>query len=310
MNINLNDFVIQLYKQANEKDLLIEIGMNHFLEYEKLNKRDATYRYYKLKFNQILNYLNSINIHHFSQINNEVLLNYISYLQTRNNKASTINKMVGAIKTVIKYLEELELINPINIRIKKIKETIPKIQTIDIDTLQKVLNELTMHHSKQHQLIFQLFIGTGIRRTELVYIKRKNIDFGKNTIYLERTKTGPTRFIYFDNLIKELIIHEIKFKPTSEYLFVNHEGQQLSTSAIDSLFLRIKKELNIEVLSPHKLRHTYATMIMQKEKDIEQVRLLLGHSTYDMTKRYLHLSNEQLKETSLNSNPLNSLKRE
>lgn len=230
-------------------------------------------------------------------------------MQSINNKASTINKMIGAIKTLISYLEDLELINPVNIKIKKLKEEIPKIETIDIKTLQMVIDELKYHHSKQHQLIFQLFIGTGIRRTELIHIKRNNIDFINNSIYLERTKTGQTRFIYFDNLIKELILNEIKIKPKSEYLFVNHDGQQLTTSAIDSLFLRIKKELNILVLSPHKLRHTYATMIMQKEKDIEQVRLLLGHTTYDMTKRYLHLSNEQLKETSLNSNPLNSLNR-
>ena len=61
------------------------------------------------------------------------------------------------------------------------------------------------------------------------------------------------------------------------------------------------------MLSPHKLRHTFGTIIMQKEKDIEQVRLLLDHSTYVISKRYLHLSNEQLKEISLNSNLLNSL---
>ena len=310
MNINLNEFVKQLYKQANEKDMLIEIGIKYFLEYTKANKRPATLYYYEVKMNQIMNYFDAINIHYFSQLNNEVLINYISYLQGINNKPVTINKMIGAIKTLINYLEDLELINPVNIKIKKLKETESKIETIDIKTLQLVIDELKAHHSKQHQLIFELFIGTGIRRTELIFIKRKNIDFNNNLIYLDRTKTGHSRYIYFDNLIKELILNEIKYKPNSEYLFVNPDGQQLSTSAIDSLFLRIKKELNIEVLSPHKLRHTYATMIMEKEKDIEQVRLLLGHTTYDMTKRYLHLSNEKLKETSLKSNPLNSLKRE
>ena len=310
MNINLNEFVKQLYQQANEKDLLIEIGIKHFMQYNKANKRPATCRYYDEKFKFILKYFDIMNIHYFSQISNDVLINFIEYLQTTKNGTTSINKYIGSIKTLIKYLEELELINPINIRVKKLKETQPKIQTIELETLQQIINQLRAHHSNQHQLIFELFIGTGIRRTELIYIKRCNIDFDKNSIYLERTKTGHTRYIYFDNLIKELILNEIKYKPNSEYLFVSHEGKQLSTSAIDSLFLRIKKELNILVLSPHKLRHTYATMIMQKERDIEQVRLLLGHTTYDMTKRYLHLSNEQLKETSLKSNPLNSLIRE
>lgn len=309
MNINLNDFVKQLYEKANQKDLLIEIGVKHFLQFEKVNKRPATYQYYVDKFKYILNYFDSANIHYVSQLNNTVLIEYINFLKGSKYKTSTINKLLGAIKTLIKYLEELEMINPVNLRVKKLKEETPKIETIDISTLQLVLNELEKNHSKQHQLIFQLFIATGIRRTELIHIKRKNIDFENNTIYLDRTKTGATRYIYFDNLIKELIKYEIHYKPANEYLFVNHEGNQLSTSAIDSLFLRIKKELNIEVLSPHKIRHTYATIILKQTKDIEQVRLLLGHSTYNMTKRYIHLTNNELKETSINCNPLNSLKR-
>lgn len=309
MNINLNDFVKQLYKQANEKDLEIEIGMQHFLSYQKSNKRPATFKYYELKFNQILNYFDTVNVHNFSQINNEVLINYISYMQSINNKPATINKMIGAIKTLINYLEELEMIEHINIKIKKLKEQEPKIEIIDVETLQEVITYLNEHKPVQHRLVFQLMLATGIRRTELIFIKRCNIDLDNNSIYLERTKTGPTRYIYFDNLIKELIIHELTFKPTSKYLFVNDSGGQISTATIDSIFQRTKKELNINMLSPHKLRHTYATMIMQQEKDIEQVRLLLGHSTYNMTKRYLHLTNNQLKETSLKCNPLNALNR-
>ena len=74
--------------------------------------------------------------------------------------------------------------------------------------------------------------------------------------------------------------------------------------------MRIKKELNVETLSPHLLRHTYATMIMEETHDIEQVRILLGHTTYEMTKRYLHLKESTTKSSSLKCNPLSKIKRE
>ena len=99
-------------------------------------------------------------------------------------------------------------------------------------------------------------------------------------------------------------------KPNSKYLFVTLEGKQLTTAAIQSLFMRIKKELNVETLSPHLLRHTYATMLMEETHDIEQVRILLGHTTYEMTKRYLHLKETTTKSSSLNCNPSNKIKRE
>lgn len=310
MNINLNEFVKQLYQQANEKDLLISIGIENFLTYSKLNKRPGTYRYYKEMFKGIIEYFDAMNINYFSQLTNEVIVNYMNYLHKINNKPVTINKKITGIKTLLNYLEDIEMINHIEIKIKKLKEIKPKIQTVDLETLQLVINHLRDHHSKQHQLIFELMLQTGVRRTELLNIERHNINLEENTIYLERTKSGNSRNLYFDNLIKELIEYEIKSKPNNKFLFITHEGKQLTTSAIDSMFNRIKKELSILTLSPHLLRHTFGTILMEETKDIETVRILLGHTSYEMTKRYLHLKESTTKENSLKGNPLTKIKRE
>lgn len=310
MNINLNEFVQKLYQQANEKDLMIEIGINHFLSYVKMNKRDGTYRYYRETFKAITNYFDVIGISYFSQLSTEVLINYTYYLQGIGNKPVSINKKIGAIKTLCKYIEDLELINHIEFKIRKLKEVTPKIETVDFETLQKVVTQLRKHHSNQHQLIFELMLSTGVRRTELLHIERKNINFNENYIYLERTKSGYPRFLYFDNIMAAMIKYELTHKPISNYLFVTSDGKQLTTSMIDSMFYRIKKELNLERLSPHLLRHTYATTIMKEKHDIEQVRVLLGHQTYEMSKRYLHLEESTTKQTSLNCNPLTKIKRE
>lgn len=310
MNINLNEFVTKLYQQYEQKDLEIEVGITHFLSYQKVNKRPGTYRYYTELFKSIRDYFELANINYFSQLNNQVLINFMNHLQAKNNKPATINKRIGGIKTLVSYLEDLELINHIDFKVRKLKEVKPKIETVNLNDLQKLIIHLRDHHTVQHQLIVELMLQTGVRRTELLNITRDNINLEENTIFLERTKSGNTRNIYFDNLIKELIIKEINDKPKSKYLFVTSEGSQLTYSAIQSLFYRIKKELNLEKLSPHLLRHTFGTTIMEETHDIEQVRILLGHTTYEMTKRYLHLKESTTKLSSLNCNPLTKIKRE
>ena len=156
------------------------------------------------------------------------------------------------------------------------------------------------------QLIFKLMATTGVRRTELTRIKRKHIDLNNNCIFLDETKTGNSRYLYLTDEVKELIKTELAIKPIDNYFFVHLDGTRITTSTIDSLFHQIKKELNIK-LSPHKLRHTFATAILENGGDLEQVRLLLGHTNYQCTKRYLHVKEKKLKDTSTNFNPLASL---
>ena len=82
------------------------------------------------------------------------------------------------------------------------------------------------------------------------------------------------------------------------------ENKNIGTlKTLISFLAKIKKELKIEKLSPHILRHTYATLIL-KTNDLETVRLLLGHESYEMTKRYLHVKNKKLIDASINCNPL------
>ena len=103
MIIDLNDFVKELYKRNNDKDILIQNGIQYFLEYYKQNKRIATYLYYKGKLSLIQEFFNENDIKYFSQINDNLLMKYISILQAKNNKNATINKYIGTIKTLISF---------------------------------------------------------------------------------------------------------------------------------------------------------------------------------------------------------------
>jgi integrase/recombinase XerC len=226
-------------------------------------------------------------------------------MQERNNKNSTINKNIGVLKTLVSFLIKHDLIQSINFKVDKLKETSPNIKILDLECIKLIVNYIKKF-SNRKQLIFYLFASTGIRRTELVYIKKSNINLNNNSIYLEHTKSGHARFIYFSEMVKDFIINELNKHYKSDYLFCEENGYCLSTAKIDQFFKKIKNDLKLESFSPHILRHTYATAIL-KQTDLETVRLLLGHQTYEMTKKYLHLENSKLKTNSILFNPLDSI---
>ncbi|MGM9971051.1 MAG: tyrosine-type recombinase/integrase [Anaeroplasmataceae bacterium] len=305
LNIELlNKIMLDLYKATNTKDLSIDAGIEIFYNHIKLNSRDATIKYYKSQLNIILDFLKRNNINYFSLINQELIEKYIN--ECKNVKNITINKRITALLYVIKVLKEKDLISNINIKFHKLKETKPEIKTIDINTLNKIL-EYIKTKSYIDQAAILLLIQTGIRRTELVNIKTKNIDLINNSIFLEYTKTNQNRYIFFDNDTKEILTKVIN--NNNEYLFT-FNNKKMSPNSVSNLCTRIKNEIKLDKLSPHKFRHTYATILLENGADIETVRLLLGHSTYEMTKRYLHIKNKKLKDSSLKLNPLTLLKQE
>ena len=154
-------------------------------------------------------------------------------------------------------------------------------------------------------MLIELLLQTGVRRTELCTIRTSDVDLVNNRIYLEHTKTNAPRYIFFDDVLKSKI--RILLNPKSTYLFTSKGNRFLSPSTLDSIFERMKKRLNIKMLSPHLLRHTFATYILKNGGNLEEVRLLLGHASYQMTQRYLHLLQDELKVTSLKYNPMSSL---
>ena len=159
-----------------------------------------------------------------------------------------------------------------------------------------------------HQLMIYLLIGTGIRRNELVNIKISNINFKTKSIYLEFTKSGKPRYCYFNDKIEQLILKQIENNRSikNPYLFALGDGH-ISKQSVTSMLFKLKKDLNIDVLSSHKFRHLYATQLLKNGADIFTVKELLGHANLKMTQRYLDFTNEEIKENNFKYNPLNNL---
>lgn len=222
---------------------------------------------------------------------------------------TTINKHITTLKICINFLNERKLTNVYVPKKIKLPETQPKIEIIETEILKEILIYLDQNKNKNMKLCFLLMLTTGIRRTELTKIKVNNIDLKNGQIYLEDTKNHKPRMIYvITNEIKNLIIELENQIPNQKFLFYSSKTNGYVTpNTVSSYFSKIKKDLELKTLSPHKLRHTYATMLINNGADMNSVRLLLGHSTLYMTQRYIQMTNNKLKNINNEFNPLNDL---
>lgn len=307
MDNNFKEFLLT-YLSSQNTTIDIESGFKLFLNHVKANKSKETLRYYESHLEQVFIFLKSRNINTFLKINTSIIEEYISYQRDIKGLTNqTINKRIGALKTCSVFLVKQELISK-EIIYPKLKEKKKEISILTVDELKEIF-KYSSRLSNQDKLIVLLLLQTGIRRTELCNILIKYINLNENKIYLFHTKTNQPRYIYFDNETKDMIISQIKWSK-SKYLFSDGNDGPLNPIYVTNLFARMKKGLMINNISPHKFRHTFATTVLQLNGgNIEEVRLLLGHSSYDMTRKYLHLLEEELKSAALNYNPLNKIKK-
>lgn len=295
---------------ANEiKDIEIQLGFKLFLDHKKQNNRIDTYNYYKKHIKVLLVFFSNEKISFFQNITNFHIGQLKDYLKNKGVKNVTINKFLQVLKCTINFLVDNDLITKPNLKIDKLKESKPELNIIDMDTAIKIIKYIFNEELKiQFRVAILLIITTGIRRTELIHIKTVNIHMEDSKIYLDRTKTGNSRYIYLVNEIKPLIQELLNERKDSTYLFLDKDGNQASQYMVDRYFRKLKKDLDIKNLSPHMLRHFYATILINNNTDINTVRLLMGHETISMTLRYIDTLNEKLKQANQENNPINILK--
>lgn len=303
MNIDINQLLKGIFNLADIKSLELRDSMQIFLlQYQHENL--STFDYYKRKLNLIISFFENRGIYRTNQITSEAIQDYVS-IRYNKIKASTLNKEIGALLTMLNYLEELDLIHKPNIKYKKLKED--DVLRVFLDPKQ--VNELYDYIESQSlkiQLVIRLMIETGIRRTEITRIQLKNIVFDEASIYLTnlQTKAKRGRFIFLLTETKELLIQYLNFYKPSVYLFEGAEGKAITPSAITSILYRIKEDLNLTDLSPHILRRTFATLMMDSGANVICVKELLGHSTLSQTMKYCLTNNKQNQRECIRHNPM------
>ena len=160
----------------------------------------------------------------------------------------------------------------------------------------------------RNKAIIEVMYATGLRVNEIVNLEIKNIDLN-NMIIRTFTKGNKERIVPFnDEALKYLELYlnyhrEVLLKKkTNNYLFLNNRGERLTTNGLRNILKRIQMINNIDdYLTPHVIRHSFATHLLENGADLRSIQELLGHENITTTEIYTHLSNEKLKENYKNA---------
>lgn len=283
-----------------------------FLEIEKKYSKETTENY-KIDLYLFLSYCKNYNLNKFSNIAYDDLRKYLVYLSNEKKYSNkSISRHISSLHSLYNYLIDEEVIenNPMNL-INSPKKELRLPVYLTSNELEDIINtpDKTKKVGKRDALVLEMFYSTGIRLSELVKIKISDIDFINKKIKI-LGKGSKERYVLYGDRCKEYLEDYINntrryyLKEANDYLFLNQHGKVLTTSGIEYLVKKILKQSGTNLkLTPHVLRHTFATHMLNEGADLMTVKELLGHSDLSTTGIYTHVSNEHLRKTYLSAHP-------
>lgn len=235
----------------------------------------------------------------------DLIRQWIISLMEEENSARSVNRKISALKSFYKYLLRTGFIetDPTRkIKGPKTKKTIPSfIRTSDMEGILNNDQEEDSYESFRNHVIMEIFYVTGIRRAELIGLKDTDVDFSLKNVKVTG-KRNKQRIIPLSdntlNLLEEYINRRNEeTENTPEALFVKDNGQPLYPMLVHRIVTNTLKWIStLTKTSPHVLRHTFATDMLNNGADINAVKELLGHSSLASTEIYTHTSFEELKQ--------------
>lgn len=278
--------------------------VNSFLEYlnYELNYSTKTITTYHQNLKVYGNFLN-LNKIDFLNINKDIANKYKAYLINLGYQNKTTSLNLSTLRSFYNYLIEIRVLNTnyfLNIHnpktIKKLpnflKESEIKNFLTNIDTSDKYLI--------RNEFIIEFLYATGLRVSELVSLKVNDLN-SDGTIKV-MGKGSKERIVFYNAIDSNLLNKYLEIRPEfsdvpNEYLIPSKNNKALSTRRVEELVKTYAEAKNIKSkITPHTLRHSYATSLLNNDADIRSVGELLGHESLSTTQIYTHVTNTKLKE--------------
>lgn len=238
------------------------------------------------------------------EVRTEDIANYLKYEIEQGRADTTIAHQLTTLKNFFAYLTKTKVIKTdiaIAISRPKLRKRLPKSLSVEeVDLLLDI--KLITAFDYRNKAMLELLYGTGLRISELIELKVFDLDYTACILRVmgkgrkERIVPLGEYSMHYLKLYLDVRKELLKGK-TNDYLFLNNRGERISRQGFFKILKKLLQEKGLnEDVSPHTLRHSFATHLLNRGADLRTIQELLGHSDIATTKIYTHISDEKVKE--------------
>lgn len=286
----------------NNKDILEKYQI--YLLTVKQKEEKTTVSSYIEDIYKYLEYMENNKIKTALDIEYQDITNYLKYLDNNNYETSSIIRKIVSIKLFHKYLSEEYKIKDISSKIinPRLRRKLPNILTIEeVDNLLDI--KLNTPFDYRNKAMLELMYSSGLRVSELVDLKLNNIDLDNGYVRClgkgKKERIIPIGEIAIEYLKKYINEYRNSMKKGyyTENVFLNNHGKNITRQGFFLIIKNIAKEKNIDKnITPHMLRHSFATHLLNNGANLRTIQEMLGHSSITTTQIYTNVSNDIIKE--------------
>ncbi len=286
----------------NNKDILEKYQI--YLLTVKQKEEKTTVSSYIEDIYKYLEYMENNKIKTALDIEYQNITNYLKYLDNNNYKTSSIIRKIVSIKLFHKYLSEEYKIKDVSSKIinPRLRRKLPNILTIEeVDNLLDI--KLNTPFDYRNKAMLELMYSSGLRVSELVDLKLNNIDLDNGYVRClgkgKKERIIPIGEIAIEYLKKYINEYRNSMKKGyyTENVFLNNHGKNITRQGFFLIIKNIAKEKNIDKnITPHMLRHSFATHLLNNGANLRTIQEMLGHSSITTTQIYTNVSNDIIKE--------------
>ncbi len=289
-------------------------NLDGFLDYIKIQKNYSLDT--RISYEEDLSeFLGFCEYYHFSylDITYKEAKKYLLYLyEDKKEKATTISRKISSIRSFYRYLSNIRVTDNSAFSLlvlPKKEKKLPKY--FEYNELEEMFQvpDCSTDLGQRNALILEMLYATGVRVSELVNIKLEDISFSDKTIRI-LGKGNKMRIAYFNKITLNRLKYYLEHGRTSmnlknsSYLFLNRRGGQLTVRRVEQILEEIIQKTSItKHISPHMIRHSFATHLLNEGCDLLSVQQLLGHDSLSATSVYTHITNDRIKEIYLKTHP-------
>jgi len=270
----------------------------------KQRDKDTTVNSYSEDIYKYLEYMESKNISSALDISYNNLLDYLKYLDDNKYEVSSVARKIVSIKAFHKYLSENYNVVDISTKINtpKFYRKLPNILTIEeVDNLLDI--KLDTPFDYRNKAMLELMYSSGLRVSELINLELSDIDLNNNYVrcFGKGSKERIVPVGEYSSKYLSIYINEYRDSMKKGYytekIFLNKNGTKISRQGFFKIIKKIAKDKDINKnITPHMLRHSFATHLLNNGADLRTIQEMLGHSSISTTQIYTNVTNDILKE--------------